>query len=38
MLELPVPVELVAEEVPETDRPRPNALCDLGERGLVHLE
>ena len=37
-LELPVAVELVAEEVEEADGARPEAAGDLGQRGLVHLE
>ena len=37
-LELAVPVELVAEEVAETDRPRPQALDELRQSRLVHLE
>ena len=37
-LELAVAVELVAEEIAEADRPRPEALQELGQRALVHLE
>ena len=37
-LELAVPVELVAEEVAEADRSRPQPLHELGQRALVHLE
>ena len=37
-LELAVPVELVAKEVAEADRVRPDAGCDVGERALVDLE
>ena len=37
-LELAVAVELVAEEVAEADRFRPQAPHELGQRGLVHLE
>ncbi len=37
-LELPVAVELVAEEVCEQDRPGPDPAHHLGERALVDLE
>src|SRR3990170_8290508 len=37
-LELPVAVELVAEEVPEADGPRRELPRDLRESGLVDLE
>ena len=38
VLELSVAVELVAEQVPEADRPGPDTARDLRQRGLVHLE
>src|SRR5204863_5182978 len=38
VLQLPVTVELVAEEVPETDRARPNPRGHLRQGRLVHLE
>src|SRR5262249_56765694 len=38
VLELAVAVELVAEEVPETDGTGAQAVGDLGERRLVDLE
>ena len=38
VLQLAVPVELVPEQIPETDGPRAYALRDLGQRGLVDLE
>ena len=37
-LELAVPVELVAEEVPEADRSRLQAAHEFRQRALVHLE
>ncbi len=37
-LELAVAVELVAKEIPEQERPRADAACDLRQRALVHLE
>jgi hypothetical protein len=37
-LELAISVELVAEEIPEADRPRPYAPQDLRQRGFIHLE
>ena len=37
-LELAVAVELVAEEVAEEERPRPDAARDLRQRRLVDLE
>ena len=37
-LELAVAVELVAEEVAEADRSRPQPPHELGQRALVHLE
>ena len=37
-LELAVAVELVAEEVAEEERPRPDAAGDLRQRRLVDLE
>ena len=38
VLELPVAVELVAEEIAQTDSARPHPRRHLGQRGLVHLE
>src|SRR4051794_40041138 len=38
VLELPVTVELIAEQVPEADRARPDAPRDLRQRRLVYLE
>ena len=38
VLQLSISIELVTEQVPETDRPRSHTLRDLGQRSLVHLE
>ena len=38
VLELAVAIELVAEQVPEADGPRPGSPRDLRQRRLVHLE